>query len=250
MYSCAQACHGPSKPSSPRPIGMPTRSETPSPSPVIPSCLEAASSTSQARFTRERPMYLFAREPLGRSRPSWQIRCPWRWTTLGLPWRYQATPCLLARRVLKLRASPTLESLTSLCARERRRPTSRAELLAGDIGIQGNFGNAVALNGDEAVIGAPWQSGPGRRLRSGEVYLFSRSGTTWTQTASLQASDGATDDHLGDSVAFSGNVLIAGDTRGRSPWLQTRCGCGLSLYTIRHDLDSDRQADSPRRSTR
>lgn len=108
--------------------------------------------------------------------------------------------------------------------------TKQAELLAGDIGIQGNFGNAVALNGDEAVIGAPWQSGPGRRLRSGEVYLFSRSGTTWTQTASLQASDGATDDHLGDSVAFSGNVLIAGAPEADLPGSKLDAGAAY-LFT-------------------
>jgi len=102
--------------------------------------------------------------------------------------------------------------------------TKQAELLAGDIRIQGQFGSSVALDGNEAVIGAPWQWSSGFSPRSGEVYVFSRSGTTWTQTASLQAADGATDDYLGTSVAFFGNLLVAGAPGVDLPAAKTAAG--------------------------
>ena len=102
--------------------------------------------------------------------------------------------------------------------------TKQAELLAGDIRIQGQFGSSVALDGNEAVIGAPWQWSSGFSPRSGEVYVFSRSGTTWTQTASLQAADGAMDDYLGTSVAFFGNLLVAGAPGVDLPAAKTAAG--------------------------
>ncbi len=102
--------------------------------------------------------------------------------------------------------------------------TKQAELLAGDIRSQGQFGSSVALDGNEAVIGAPWQWASGFSPRSGEVYVFSRSGTTWTQTASLQAADGATDDYLGTSVAFFGNLLVAGAPGVDLPAAKTAAG--------------------------
>ena len=44
----------------------------------------------------------------------------------------------------------------------------------------------------------------------GSAYVFTRSGTTWTQQAKLTASDGAADDCFGDSVALSGDTALVG----------------------------------------
>ena len=46
---------------------------------------------------------------------------------------------------------------------------------------------------------------------TGAAYVFVRTGTTWTQQAALTASDGQSEDSLGEnSVAISGNTAIAG----------------------------------------
>lgn len=67
------------------------------------------------------------------------------------------------------------------------------------------FGNAVAIQGDLAVVGAP-----GYLSDTGAAYVFQQSGTAWTQQAILTASDGAAGDLFGWSVAISGDSVIVG----------------------------------------
>jgi hypothetical protein len=89
------------------------------------------------------------------------------------------------------------------------------KLIASDGAANDGFGGSVAVDGDTAVAGAPHADG-GR----GAVYVFSRSGDTWTQTAMLTASDAAVDDHLGQSVAIDGDAIVAAAPsadRGNSP---------------------------------
>jgi len=45
---------------------------------------------------------------------------------------------------------------------------------------------------------------------AGAVYLFSRSGTTWTQQAYVKASNTTINEFLGYSVALSGDTLAIG----------------------------------------
>jgi hypothetical protein len=91
------------------------------------------------------------------------------------------------------------------------------------------FGNAVALSGDTAIVGALGASG-----WTGAAYVFTRSGSTWSQTATLTVSGGAPGDWIGYSVALSGDTAIAGEfsrtsrpgaayvfTRSGSTWSQT-----------------------------
>lgn len=72
------------------------------------------------------------------------------------------------------------------------------------------FGNSVTISsdGDTVVIGAPSEglSGEG----PGAVYVFTRSGTTWTQEQKLQASDAENLAIFGISVGLAndGNTLI------------------------------------------
>ena len=84
------------------------------------------------------------------------------------------------------------------------------------------FGKSVAISGDTAVIGAPAESScaigvgggqtqnPGTCGSSGAVYVFTRSGTTWTQQAYLKASNPASFNGFGSSVGVSGNTAIVG----------------------------------------
>jgi hypothetical protein len=84
--------------------------------------------------------------------------------------------------------------------------TQQAKLTASDgVGNQ-LFGNSVSLDGDTALIGAEY----GDATFRGAAYLFTRTGTTWTQQAKLAASDGAAEDYFGVSVAISGGKAVIG----------------------------------------
>ncbi|HMG55117.1 MAG TPA: integrin [Kofleriaceae bacterium] len=66
------------------------------------------------------------------------------------------------------------------------------------------FGSSVALSGDTLAAGAP-----GEASRAGAVYVFARTGATWTQQARLAASNAEAEDNLGSAVALSGDGLAA-----------------------------------------
>ena len=85
----------------------------------------------------------------------------------------------------------------------------RQKLVASD-----SFGWSVSMDGNYAIIGAP--DDDGNEPASGSAYIFTRSGTTWTQKAKLLASDGATDDNFGYSVSIDGDYAIIGAYRDDS----------------------------------
>mgnify|MGYP003626321811 CR=1 FL=1 len=68
------------------------------------------------------------------------------------------------------------------------------------------YGGSVAISGDTAVVGSNNEINYGR----GAVYVYVETGGSWNQQQVLSASDGANYDRLGDSVAISGEYLIAG----------------------------------------
>ncbi len=82
-------------------------------------------------------------------------------------------------------------------------------LNAGDGASGDGFGQAVSIDGDTAVIGAP-NDDIGMNTGQGSVYVFVRNGATWTQQAKLTADDGEATDRLGYSVAVNGDTLAAG----------------------------------------
>ena len=67
----------------------------------------------------------------------------------------------------------------------------------------------MALSGDTALVGAYYDD-VGANADQGSAYVFTRSGTTWTQQAQLTASDGAAGDCFGTSVALSGDTALVG----------------------------------------
>lgn len=81
----------------------------------------------------------------------------------------------------------------------------QAELRANDPTADSLFGQAVAIDGDTAIIGANGVNG-----FRGAAYIFTRSNGVWTQQAKLTASDSATNDYLGFSVAISGDTAAVG----------------------------------------
>ena len=54
---------------------------------------------------------------------------------------------------------------------------------------------------------------------AGSAYVFTRSGTVWSQQQKLTASDGAASDRFGGSVAISGDTAIVGAFADDTPVL-------------------------------
>jgi hypothetical protein len=86
--------------------------------------------------------------------------------------------------------------------------TQQQKLVANDGASSDWFGNSVALDGDTLVVGAYGDDDNGSI--SGSVYVFVRSGTTWSQQQKLVANDGVASGKFGDSVALNGDTLVVG----------------------------------------
>jgi hypothetical protein len=83
------------------------------------------------------------------------------------------------------------------------------KLAASDAGRFDLFGDALALDGDTLAVGAP-ERDEGAEEDVGAVYVFVRSGTTWTEQQKLTAPDGTAEAYFGTSVALSGDTLAVG----------------------------------------
>ena len=96
----------------------------------------------------------------------------------------------------------------------------QAYLRASNTDADDLFGLTVGISGNTVVVGAPEEGSAATgvngdqadnsALGSGAVYVFVRTGTTWSQQAYLKASNAEGDDGFGWSVAASGDVLIVG----------------------------------------
>ena len=92
-------------------------------------------------------------------------------------------------------------------------------LKASNPDINDAFGSAVAVDGDTIVVGAPGEDGNGSGQGdnslpgSGAVYVFTRTGNTWTQQSYLKANPPNVDDAFGSSVSLRGNLLAVGAPR-------------------------------------
>jgi len=85
------------------------------------------------------------------------------------------------------------------------------------------FGVSVAISGNRILVGAtgvdltdPGEKGD-KLKNAGAAYVFTRSGSTWTQQAKLTAADAVEDDSFGSSVAIEGgNAVVAAETKSLS----------------------------------
>ena len=85
------------------------------------------------------------------------------------------------------------------------------KLLASDGAPVDRFGKSVAVSGDTVVVGAALDDDNGSG--SGSAYLFQRDAggvDNWGQVKKLLASDGASPDQFGESVAVSGDTALVG----------------------------------------
>ena len=87
--------------------------------------------------------------------------------------------------------------------------TQQQRLHSSDASDSDGFGAGVCLEGDTAVVGA-FVANTSSGADSGAAYVFTRSGSVWTQQQKIVASDGAANDHFGLALAMSGNTVIVG----------------------------------------
>ena len=86
------------------------------------------------------------------------------------------------------------------------------KLTAADGAAQDNYGAAVAISGDTAVVGAPRHK-VGSNTQQGAVYLLERNmggGNKWGTVKKLIASDGGKTSLFGYSVAIRGDTIVVG----------------------------------------
>ncbi len=85
----------------------------------------------------------------------------------------------------------------------------QAQLVASDGAPFDAFGDAVAIDGDTAVVGTKRADIAGEGDQ-GAAYVFQRFGDRWTEVQKLVASDGAELDNFGHAVAIEGDTIVVG----------------------------------------
>ena len=86
--------------------------------------------------------------------------------------------------------------------------SQQAYLKPSDNAAWAGFGWTVAASGETVAVGINSSTGA-----KGAVYVFVRNGSSWSQQARLEASNGAASDYFGQnqaSVALSGDTLVVG----------------------------------------
>ena len=76
------------------------------------------------------------------------------------------------------------------------------------------FGSSVDISGDTLVVGAVGSDGTDAEgeyaPEMGAIYVFTRSGETWTQQAKIEPLDGLEDDNFGNAVSLIGERVVVG----------------------------------------
>lgn len=96
------------------------------------------------------------------------------------------------------------------------------------------FGLSVGLSGNTAVVGSPYA-----RNGAGAVYVYVRSGTTWSRQAKLSDPGPIGYDEFGISVALSGDTLLVG---ARTKTVAGQGGAGAAYVYVRSGTSWTRQA--------
>ena len=104
------------------------------------------------------------------------------------------------------------------------------QLLASDAEAEDAFGSSVTLCGDTVLVGAPEEDSV--EPDAGAVYVFVRSGSTWSEEAKLLAPDGRSGDRFGTAVALDDDTALIG-----APFDQTLGGIesGSAYVFVRND---------------
>ncbi|MDP8238447.1 MAG: choice-of-anchor D domain-containing protein [Candidatus Hatepunaea meridiana] len=82
------------------------------------------------------------------------------------------------------------------------------KITAEDADAEDFFGTSVSIDGDFAIVGAPYDDDEGEN--SGSAYIFVREGEEWFQQQKLIANDAAAGNFFGWSVSIDGGYVIIG----------------------------------------
>src|SRR5262249_36999032 len=86
--------------------------------------------------------------------------------------------------------------------------TQQRKLTADDGAASDFLGLSVALSGNTAVIGAPFDDVAG--VDQGSAYVFVRNWTSWSQQQKLIALSTSAGDRFGSAVAIDGDTVVVG----------------------------------------
>ena len=110
------------------------------------------------------------------------------------------------------------------------------------------FGEAVAIDGDRAIVTDSGLDGSPTNQDLGAAYLFERSGTGWRAAGTLQATGGMSGDYFGNAVAMEGDGIAAGafyysdpvtfDQTGAAYLFQRSAGSKLAIKNALPDNES------------
>ena len=98
--------------------------------------------------------------------------------------------------------------------------SQEAYVKSSNTAVAQSFGESVSLSGDTLAVGAVLEASNATGINgnqtdasvsnAGAVYVFVRSGSTWTQQAYIKASNTKADQLFGRSVSLSGDTLAVG----------------------------------------
>ena len=95
------------------------------------------------------------------------------------------------------------------------------KIVPDDREVNDEFGNAVAISGDFAIVGAMREDDDGNGQNdasdAGSAYIYKRTNGTWAQEAKLVAADRQSNDFFGHAVAISGEYCIVGAHQEGAP---------------------------------
>lgn len=86
--------------------------------------------------------------------------------------------------------------------------SQQQKLVAGTPIQNAAFGQAVAVSGNTIAVGAPFDDNG--QTSAGAVYVFTRSGSVWTELTKLAGAQTSSGDRFGWSLALEGDTLVAG----------------------------------------
>ncbi len=93
--------------------------------------------------------------------------------------------------------------------RDANRWKQQAKLIPKDLARSDALGEAVDIQEDTVIVGAPGHTHGGVRF-AGAVFVFERDGDSWKEQAKLTADDAAPSDRFGVSVDIEGDTVIVG----------------------------------------
>ena len=93
--------------------------------------------------------------------------------------------------------------------RDANRWKQHAKLIPKDLARSDALGEAVDIQEDTVIVGAPGHTHGGVRF-AGAVFVFEREGDSWNEQAKLTAEDAAASDRFGVTVDIEGDIVIVG----------------------------------------